>query len=59
VHHPELGEIELVGQPVRLSRTPSRLRSAARGKGEDSEAILGELGYDAAAIAALRERRVI
>ncbi len=59
VHHPKLGEIELVGQAVRLSRTPSRLRSAARDKGEDSEAILGELGYDAAAIAALRERRVI
>lgn len=59
VRHPKLGDIELVGQAVRLSRTPSRLRSAARDKGEDSEAILGELGYDAAAIAALRERRVI
>ncbi|WP_207538627.1 CaiB/BaiF CoA transferase family protein [Sabulicella rubraurantiaca] len=59
VEHPALGPIELVGQAVRLSRTPSRLRTAARDKGEDSAAILGELGYDTAAIAALRERRVI
>ncbi|KAA2212186.1 CaiB/BaiF CoA transferase family protein [Teichococcus oryzae] len=59
VHHPALGEIELVGQAVRLSRTPSRLRTAAREKGEDSAEILRELGFDAARIEALRQARVI
>jgi formyl-CoA transferase len=59
VHHPVLGEIELVGQAVRLSRTPSNLHTAAREKGEDSAAILQELGYDEARVATLRQSRVI
>ena len=59
VKHPKAGEIRVVGQAVRLSRTPSRVRTAARDKGEDSTAILQELGYDDARIASLRERRVV
>jgi formyl-CoA transferase len=59
VSHPTVGDIRLVGQAVRLSRTPSQIRTAAREKGEDSAAILKELGYDDAHISALRQRRVI
>ncbi|WP_424811286.1 CaiB/BaiF CoA transferase family protein [Roseococcus sp. YIM B11640] len=59
VKHPVVGDIRIVGQPVTLSRTPSQIRTAARDKGEDSGAILKELGYDEARIASLRERHVI
>jgi crotonobetainyl-CoA:carnitine CoA-transferase CaiB-like acyl-CoA transferase len=59
VKHPVVGDIRLVGQAVRLSRTPSQIRTAAHEKGEDSAAILKSLGYDEARIASLRERHVI
>jgi len=59
VEHPTLGPVELVGQAVTLSRTPSRLASASPESGEHSEAILRELGYGDAEIAGLRERKVV
>jgi len=59
VDHPTLGRIELVGQAVSLSRTPSALRMPSPERGEHTDAVLHELGYDAAAIASLRQRGVI
>jgi crotonobetainyl-CoA:carnitine CoA-transferase CaiB-like acyl-CoA transferase len=59
VEHPSLGRIELVGQAVTLSRTPSKLKTATPERGEHTEAVLRELGYHAAAIAALRAKQVI
>jgi crotonobetainyl-CoA:carnitine CoA-transferase CaiB-like acyl-CoA transferase len=59
VHHRQLGDIELVGQAVTLSRTPSRLKTASPDPGEHTDAILGELGYSAGDIARLRERGVV
>ncbi len=59
VEHPTLGRINLVGQAVELSRTPSSLRTATPERGEHNEAVLRELGYDDAAIAALRAKQVI
>jgi crotonobetainyl-CoA:carnitine CoA-transferase CaiB-like acyl-CoA transferase len=59
VHHPRLGDIEVVNQAVELSRTPSRMRYPTPEKGEHTDAVLGELGYDAAAIAALRKQKVV
>jgi crotonobetainyl-CoA:carnitine CoA-transferase CaiB-like acyl-CoA transferase len=59
VHHPQLGDIELIGQAVTLSRTPSRLETASPDAGEHTDAILGELGYSAGDIARLREKRVV
>jgi crotonobetainyl-CoA:carnitine CoA-transferase CaiB-like acyl-CoA transferase len=59
VEHPKLGAIELVGQAVTLSRTPSRLETASPDQGEHTDRILGELGYSAGDIARLRERGVI
>jgi len=49
----------LVGQAVELSRTPWALRTPAPAKGEHTDAVLTALGYDAAAIATLRARRVV
>ena len=59
VDHPKLGRLELVGQAVTLSRTPSRLQTASPEPGEHTDAILEELGYSEADIAGLRERRVV
>lgn len=58
VEHETLGTINLVGQPVRLTRTPTRLRTAAPERGEHTEAILSELGYSADAIAELKTQGI-
>jgi formyl-CoA transferase len=59
VESPTLGPSTIIGQAFRLSRTPSRLVSAAPACGADTDTILRELGYSAEAIAALRARQVI
>lgn len=42
-----------LGNPIRLSDTPPSLRTAAPVFGQDTDAVLGELGFDAAAIVRL------
>jgi crotonobetainyl-CoA:carnitine CoA-transferase CaiB-like acyl-CoA transferase len=59
VTHPKLGAVDQVGPPFVLSRTPARVRTAPPLLGEDSDAILGELGYAAEEIARLRRSGVI
>jgi crotonobetainyl-CoA:carnitine CoA-transferase CaiB-like acyl-CoA transferase len=59
VHHPKLGDIEVVSQAVELSRTPSGVRYPTPEKGEHTDEVLGELGYDAAGIAELRQQKVV
>jgi len=54
-----LGELELLNIPYELSRTPGALRSAAALRGEHTDAILGEIGYGAEEIGALRTEGVI
>jgi crotonobetainyl-CoA:carnitine CoA-transferase CaiB-like acyl-CoA transferase len=44
-----------VGVMVKLSETPGRIRSTTRAPGADTDAVLAELGYDAAAIEAMRD----
>ncbi len=59
VRHPTLGSIPQIAFPVKLSATPGRMESAPPELGADTEAILTELGYDAAGIAALRREGAI
>lgn len=54
VQHPKLGEVALVGQAIKLSRTPAELRTATAGLGQHTEDVLQELGYSAGEIAAMR-----
>jgi crotonobetainyl-CoA:carnitine CoA-transferase CaiB-like acyl-CoA transferase len=59
VHHKTLGDIELIGQAVTLSRTPSQLKTSSPDAGEHTDAILGELGYSTGDIAQLKEKSVV
>ena len=56
---PQHGHLELVGQAVDLSRTPWTLRAPAPEKGDNTDAALAALGYDAATIASLRQRGIV
>jgi formyl-CoA transferase len=55
----ERGDIELVGQPIVMTRTPSRIRTPPPLMGEHTDEILHELGYDEEQIAELRAAEVI
>ena len=57
--HPAWGAIRQVGVPFALSSTPASIRLPPPLLGADTEAILAEAGYDAAAIGALREANVV
>jgi crotonobetainyl-CoA:carnitine CoA-transferase CaiB-like acyl-CoA transferase len=59
VPHKVLGEVEVVGQAVELSRTPWSVRSATPEPGEHTEEIMAELGFDAEQLRELRERGVV
>ena len=49
--------VPIAGPAAKLSRTPTRIRQPAPALGEHNAEILSELGYDAAAIERLQDRR--
>jgi len=59
VKSPKLGEIRIINQAVRLSRTPARMAAAPPEVGEHTDEILKDLGYDEGAIDALRQRKIV
>jgi len=59
VQHPKLGRFSVVNQAARLSRTPAAVVSATPELGEHTGEVLGELGYTAAEIEALRARKAV
>ena len=60
MEHPVTGKYKVVGSPMKLSQTPVQYRIPPPLLGEHTEEILRNiLGYDAAAIARLKEEKVI
>ena len=51
--------LDVVGQPVALSRTPSAIDKAAPASGEHTDEVLAEFGFSADEIAALREAKAL
>ena len=59
VQHSTLGQIEVVNQAVKLSRTPSHIAQPTPEKGEHTAEVLREYGYDDTSIAELRARKIV
>jgi crotonobetainyl-CoA:carnitine CoA-transferase CaiB-like acyl-CoA transferase len=59
VPHPSAGSVPLLRSPMLFSGTPLATPVAPPLMGEHTDAVLGELGYDAGSIAALRRAKVI
>lgn len=57
--HPSAGPIRTMSTPVRLRRTPGGIRTPAPALGQDTAAVLAQLGVDAAALDRLRRAGVI
>jgi crotonobetainyl-CoA:carnitine CoA-transferase CaiB-like acyl-CoA transferase len=57
--HPAWGVIRQVGIPFQLSGTPASIRTPPPTLGQDTDAILAELGLSAAEIEGLRTRAVV
>jgi crotonobetainyl-CoA:carnitine CoA-transferase CaiB-like acyl-CoA transferase len=59
VDHPTVGRAKVIGSPVKLSHTPTSVRTAPPMLGQHTDALLQELGYDRSAIDNLRAAGVI
>jgi crotonobetainyl-CoA:carnitine CoA-transferase CaiB-like acyl-CoA transferase len=59
IPHPTLGRVKSLGNPVKMSRTPPVMTRTAPALGEDTDAILHELGLGEAEIATLRAQKVV
>jgi crotonobetainyl-CoA:carnitine CoA-transferase CaiB-like acyl-CoA transferase len=59
VPNDENRHIQLVGQPMTLSRTPSRMAARPPEFGEQTEEVLAEFGFGRDEIADLRQRKVV
>jgi crotonobetainyl-CoA:carnitine CoA-transferase CaiB-like acyl-CoA transferase len=57
--HPLAGTVRVVASPIKLAATPVRYRLAPPLLGADTDAVLAEFGFDAAAITGLRARGAI
>ena len=59
VPNAENRHIRLVGQPVTLSRTPSKMAARPPEFGEQTDEVLAEFGFSADEIVELRQRKVV
>jgi len=59
VPNAENRHIRLVGQPVTLSRAPSKMAARPPEFGEQTEEVLAEFGFSAQEIAELRQGKVV
>ena len=59
VAHPKLGDVEVLGTPVTLTRTPGGVRTPTPEQGEHTYDVLMELGYSETEIADLQGEGVV
>jgi crotonobetainyl-CoA:carnitine CoA-transferase CaiB-like acyl-CoA transferase len=59
VHHPERGEVQVIRQGARLSRTPDQILFSLPNLGAHTEQVLTDLGYSAQEITQLAEQQII
>lgn len=59
LEHPTAGEITVTGIPVKLPETPGAVTVPPPTLGQHSEAVLLELGYSAAEVGELRDKKII
>jgi formyl-CoA transferase len=59
VDHPRLGETEMVASPINIEGLETGVRSVAPLAPADTDAVLAEIGYSAAEIAAMHAERAI
>ncbi|HBC52711.1 MAG TPA: CoA transferase, partial [Alphaproteobacteria bacterium] len=59
VEQPGLGPVQIAGTPIRMTKTQGGVARRGALLGEDTETILESLGYSAAEIAEMREKRAI
>jgi len=59
VQHPTRGPVRVLAPGMVLSRTPGRLEQSLGPKGQDSDAVLAELGFSAEEIGRMRDQGVI
>ena len=57
--HPILGEVQNLGSPIKLSRTPATIRSFAPKSGQNTEEILKSLKYSEEDIQNYKKNKVI
>jgi crotonobetainyl-CoA:carnitine CoA-transferase CaiB-like acyl-CoA transferase len=59
VQSPHIGTISMLAQPMKLSRTPSRLDRHPPALGEHTDEVLAEYGYKADEISRLRREKIV
>jgi crotonobetainyl-CoA:carnitine CoA-transferase CaiB-like acyl-CoA transferase len=59
VEHPEIGRFDILGQAVKMSRSQPRPTQATPTRGQHTDEVLAEFGYDADEIADLRRREIV
>jgi crotonobetainyl-CoA:carnitine CoA-transferase CaiB-like acyl-CoA transferase len=57
--HPEVGRLRVMGQPLAFTGTPTRDPGPPPTLGQHTDQVLREAGYDDAAVAELRAKRIV
>ncbi|MEH7253810.1 CoA transferase [Neobacillus niacini] len=59
MEHPLIGDLQLTGSPLKLSKTPVTMRHHPPVFGEHTELLLGGIGYNTEEISRLKENNII